>query len=42
VSRSAHGADADIRVLRREGFALVDRRVLPSDVVAVYERTRVD
>lgn len=42
VSRSAHGADADIRVLRDEGFALVDRRVLPSDVVAVYERTGED
>jgi mannosyltransferase len=40
VSRSAHGDDADTRVLRDEGFALVDRRVLPSDVVAVYERTR--
>ncbi len=38
VSRSRHGVDADLAVLRREGFELVERLALASDVVSVFER----
>lgn len=38
VSRSPHGVDADVEVLRREGFGQVERRVLASDVVILFER----
>ncbi len=38
VSRSRHGVDADVAVLRRDGFELVERLTLASDVVTVYER----
>jgi mannosyltransferase len=39
VSRSRNGVDADVDVLRREGFEVVERVVLAADEVAVYERT---
>lgn len=39
VSRSREGVDADVDVLRREGFEVVDRVALAADEVAVYERT---
>jgi mannosyltransferase len=38
VSRSRHGVEADVAVLRREGFELVERLSLASDVVTVFER----
>jgi mannosyltransferase len=40
ISRSDHGVDEDVAVLRREGFGLVEQVELESDVVAVYERER--
>ena len=38
VSRSPDGVDADVEVLRREGFDQVERRELASDVVLLFER----
>ncbi len=39
VSRSRQGVDADVDVLRREGFDVVERFALAADEVTVYERT---
>jgi mannosyltransferase len=39
VSRSRQGVDADVDVLRREGFDVVERVALTADELAVYERT---
>lgn len=38
VSRSRHGLQSEVSVLQRRGFDLVERVVLASDTVAVYER----
>ena len=38
ISRSRQGTDADLAVLEREGFDLVERVTLESDTVSVYER----
>jgi mannosyltransferase len=39
VSRSRSGVDADVDVLRREGFDVVERVALAADEVTVYDRT---